>query len=190
MISVKGDIVMNFETKYLIRWGIPGWIFLLSLTPYVLILYGEQLTSTISNNNLLVLATFVTLAGVPLGYFFNQIHHLISWVIPRIFKNGWEEYFKDEIKVDNLLSNEKNEQYKERYRYLLSKKHEVGSVLSSFSGAFLIVYFNSISNNMSSFELWYTIVLSILVVGWYFLRKYASANIDLYFDELLKASEN
>ena len=180
---------MNFETKYLIRWGIPGWLFLMALTPFIIWEYGEYLSDTISNKNLLVLGTFVTLAGVPLGYFFNQLHHLFGWVLPRMFKSGWNDYFKDEIRVDNLLAKEKNDHYRERYRYLLSKKHEVGSVLSSFIGAFLIVFFNLLSPRMTTFEFWYTIVLIIFIVFWYYLRKYSSANIDVYFEELLKASE-
>ena len=180
---------MNFDTKYLIRWGIPGWLFLMALGPYVIWEYGEYLTDTISNKNLLVLGTFVTLGGVPLGYFFNQIHHLFGWVLPRMFKNGWEDYFKDEIKVDNLLAKEKNEHYRERYRYLLAKKHEVGSVLSSFVGAFIIVLLDTIKPVLSSFEMLYLLILALLIIAWSFLRNYASANIDKYFDELLEASE-
>ncbi|WP_427108643.1 hypothetical protein [Lysinibacillus xylanilyticus] len=178
---------MNFETKYLIRWGIPGWIFILALTPYVSVLYFDEISKTFSNRNLLVIGTFLTIAGVPLGYFFNQLHHLIGWVFLRKPKKGWDKYFKEEIEVDNVLAKEKNEHYRERYRYLLAKKHEVGSVLSSFIVALIIVLLTSLSS-MSTFEFWYSMILIILVVFWYFLRDYASANIDMYFDELLKAS--
>ena len=180
---------MNFETKYLIRWGIPGWLFLLALGPYVIWEYGEYLTDTFSNKNLIVLGTFVTLAGVPLGYFFNQIHHLIGWVLIRKPKGGWDNYFEQEIEVDNLLAKEKNEHYRERYRYLLAKKHEVGSVLWSFIFAFIIVFLDSIAPHLSSFEITYLIILTLLISAWLFLRSYASANIDKYFDELLKASK-
>lgn len=180
---------MNFETKYLIRWGIPGWLFLLALAPYVIWEYGEYFTDTFSNKNLLVLGTFVTLAGVPLGYFFNQIHHLIGWVLIRKPRGGWNMYFEQEIEVDNLLAKEKNEHYRERYRYLLAKKHEVGSVLSSFSGAFFIILLDTIAPTMSSFEILYLSTLALFIIAWAFLRNYASANIDKYFDELLKASK-
>ena len=44
---------------------------LLGLAPYVVWEYGEYLTDTFSNENLIVLGTFVTLAGVSLGCFFN-----------------------------------------------------------------------------------------------------------------------
>lgn len=179
---------MNFETKYLIRWGIPGWLFLIAIAPFVIWEYGEYLSSTISNKNLLVLGTFVTLAGVPLGYFFNQIHHLIGWVLYRKPKNGWDKYFQQEIEVDNLLAKEKNEHYRERYRYLLAKKHEVGSVLSSFIFAFVIVLLGSIKPQISSLDITYLIILALFILGWVFLRNYASANIDKYFEELLKAS--
>lgn len=179
---------MNFDTKYLIRWGIPGWLFLISLVPLIMIKYIDVLTSDFSNKNLLVLGTFVTLAGVPIGYFFNQLHHLVCWVIPKLFEQGWEEYFRDEIKIDNLLAKEKNGHYKERYRYLLSKKHEVGSVLFSFCGAFLIVFFNLLSNEMSFFEFCYILILLILIIFWRTLRNYASKNVHIYFKKLLEAS--
>lgn len=179
---------MNFDTKYLIRWGIPGWLFLIAIGPYILWGYSDLLTDTISNKNLIVLGTFVTLAGVPLGYFFNQIHHLIGWVLIRKPKGGWNKYFEEEIEVDNLLAKENNEHYRERYRYLLTKKHEVGGVLWSFIFAFMIVFLDSLAPYLSSFEITYLIILGLLILAWSFLRGYASANIDKYFEELLKAS--
>lgn len=180
---------MNFETKYLIRWGIPGWTFILSLTPYIVVMYFDRILNIYSQKNLLIIGTFLTLSGVPIGYFFNQMHHFFTWVFLKMFiRDGWNEFFKDEIILDNVLAQEKNKHFRERYRYLLSKKHEVGSVLFSFLGALIIVLINSLSDRMSTFEFLYALGLIILSLCWLALRNYASANIDIYFKELVKAS--
>lgn len=190
MMGVKGCRGMNFETKYLIRWGIPGWLLLISLAPYLIVLYHDLFPKEITEKHLLSLGAFITLAGVPIGYFFNQLHHFVCWVFPKIFNKGWEVYFKEEIEVDNLLAKEKNDHYKERYRYLLTKKHEVGSVFFSFMASFVIVFFNSLSrgNLDNFFEFIYALALLIIVLIWYSLRNYASENVEKYFRELLKVS--
>lgn len=34
---------MNFDTKYLIRWGIPGWVFIMLISLPILFLYHDEL---------------------------------------------------------------------------------------------------------------------------------------------------
>lgn len=41
---------MNFETKYLIRWGIPGWVFLLmSLWPFIIFSKGVPVNDPVKS---------------------------------------------------------------------------------------------------------------------------------------------
>ncbi|OIK09392.1 hypothetical protein [Bacillus sp. MUM 13] len=48
---------MNFDTKHLVRWGIPEWLMDMVLLPYV------------SNaSDLLAIGAVLTVLGVPLGY--------------------------------------------------------------------------------------------------------------------------
>lgn len=66
---------MNFDTKYLIRWGIPGWVFIMLISLPILFLYHDELLKfkiDISKT----LGLFVSLAffGVTIGYIMQQIH--------------------------------------------------------------------------------------------------------------------
>jgi hypothetical protein len=172
---------VNFDPKYLIRWGIPGWILLMTLIPYFVVIYYDSLPTIISEKNVLALGAAITLIGIPLGYFLNQMHHLLGWVA-----NGkWDNYFSEEIIVDDFLCDKDNEGYKERYRYLLAKKHEVGSVYASFIlSALVILITNIYESSKECFDWLYFFVTVLLIVAWYFLRSYSSRNIDKYFEHL------
>lgn len=178
---------MNFDTKYLIRWGIPGWILLLTLMPYFVVILYETLPKEISDKNVLALGAAITLSGVPLGYFFNQIHHLFGWVV----KENWDNYFDEEVIVDEFLCKDANKGYQDRYRYLLTKKHEVGSVYVSFIVSTLVIMIsNFYFGSKGSFGWVYFVLVFAFAVSWHFLRAYASRNIDKYFAHLkIKASE-
>lgn len=172
---------MNFDTKYLIRWGVPGWILLITLIPYFVVIYYDSLPTIISEKNVLALGAAITLIGIPLGYFLNQMHHLLGWVI----LGEWDNYFSEEIKVEDFLCGKENEGYKERYRYLLAKKHEVGSVFASFILSALVILITNICEGSKEFFNWFYFVLTVLLtLAWYFLRIYSSRNIDRYFEHL------
>ncbi|KMY32387.1 hypothetical protein ACZ11_09670 [Lysinibacillus xylanilyticus] len=106
---------MNFDTKYLIRWGIPGWIFLMTVLPYLFFVFNDDVLKSLGKVNDLALGAAITLIGIPLGYFFNQLHHFTFWVTN---KKNWGSYFEKEVILDMYLSKTENEGYKERYRYL------------------------------------------------------------------------
>ncbi|PEY76286.1 hypothetical protein [Bacillus thuringiensis] len=74
---------MKFESKYLIRWGIPGWVF----TTWLLIAgFGtiEPLTDMIVKeaNFLKVFGLLITLLSisVPIGYLFHQLYFSWEWI--------------------------------------------------------------------------------------------------------------
>ncbi|WP_044893560.1 hypothetical protein [Bacillus alveayuensis] len=70
---------MNFETKYLIRWGIPGW-YLLGWVGFLIYQNDPwQIRSFLAtNNNILALITIFTtlfvIFGVLLGYLLHQYY--------------------------------------------------------------------------------------------------------------------
>lgn len=68
---------MSFETKYLIRWGIPGWVFIFWLFFYFS--FTQNNYSEFVKNVPLLISLIV--AGVPLGYLIYQIYFVFFWSI-------------------------------------------------------------------------------------------------------------
>ncbi|MEK8196246.1 hypothetical protein [Lysinibacillus sp. FSL M8-0134] len=179
---------MNFDTKYLIRWGIPGWIMIMALFPYLFVTFidGFKEIFKLSAVDILTIGATLTFLGVPLGYVLNQVHHSLFWVLPSLYKREWKIYFKQEVSADEKhLSID--EFKKERYRYLLSKKHELGGVAVSLFISWAVILIMNISiNNLLWSWIYFGIVtaLTILVI---LSRNYSSRNVHYYFyDYLLK----
>ncbi|MFC0525016.1 hypothetical protein ACFFGV_15660 [Pontibacillus salicampi] len=142
---------MHLESKYLIRWGIPGWI---------VIFYGAVLNrllayKPITYNNvppqevIVALLTAVSI-GVIAGYLVHQIYFAMDWILLNRSRQVSEEilselsavgiaieedaierkYFQIEYMWQSALANVK-EKHKmdylaERYAYLLTRTHELG----------------------------------------------------------------
>ncbi|OCA84497.1 hypothetical protein A8F94_17540 [Bacillus sp. FJAT-27225] len=178
---------MNFETKYLIRWGIPGWIMIMALTPYLYFTFIDLIKDDVSKpSELLAAGAVVTVLGVPLGYLLNQLHHSLTWVIPRIGK--WDKYFSEEIKIDEyLMSIDKGNERKERYRYLLSRKHELGGITMSLGLSALIIGLTNfqINSKVDWHWIYFFIVLGLFVFI-LISRFYSGANIMKYHKYYLR----
>lgn len=176
---------MNFDTKYLIRWGIPGWTMIMVLFPYLIITYYDKLEmkENFNSTDFLAVGVVFTVLGVPLGHLLNQIHHSITWVIPKIRKDKWLEYFKEEIEADNIFA---EDVYKrERYRYLLSKKHEIGGILVSFIISGVVILLMNIGQNNQGWAWFYLIIVLLLTIIMFISRLYSSENINYYFNNYL-----
>lgn len=187
---------MNFDTKYLIRWGIPGWILLMILGPFIYFQFQMEINEILKDNNTLALGAFLTVIGVPLGYILNQIHHSLFWVIRRfkfsLKQEKWNDYFKQEIQVDEMFFfDDKGLRKKERYQYLLSRKHELGGVTVSLGiCCFVQLIVNIQTSTMGGWSLIYLIVSFILFLIIAISRWYSSKNIDNYFEYYLIESSN
>lgn len=148
---------MKFETKYMIRWGIPGWILIFWAFYQTLFLRGinpfESNLVNISKGFTLLVS--LTALGVPLGYLLHQMYFGLIWVwnkkrkfaddfanelgekLPK--QTGWgtdknEDYFQIEYVWHAMLLNQNSETraYLEgRYRHLLSTVHSLGSLFVS-----------------------------------------------------------
>jgi len=76
---------MNFETKYLIRWGIPGWVFVLNISLYFLFSGSAEVQDFFLKTNnateIIAIAASLTILGVPIGYIFHHIYFACYWLI-------------------------------------------------------------------------------------------------------------
>lgn len=162
---------MNFDTKYLIRWGIPGWIFILIMALYFFFFADGKTLAEFTNKNVFFVGVTFALIGVPLGYIFNQLHMYFDWVE----REDWADFFKHEIKIDEYFV--KGKGYPERYRYLIAKKHEVGSILVSFVLSTIIILFLNFSYEDYAGSKWlFLFVVFILSIIWWRLRCYSTKN--------------
>lgn len=172
---------MNIDTRYLIRWGVPGWIFILTVGFYYLLFVdskNNRLSDLITDNatNLLSAAAFVLIIGIPIGYILNQIHHVWIWV----WKVNHEEYFDYEMKLFQIFICHKNgEQIRERYKYLLTRVHELGGIVVALVISFLFILPHAIRN----FSFCVLVFIVAMIVVWLFIkgsRDYYSKNLDSF----------
>ncbi|MCY8083260.1 hypothetical protein MOC02_08110 [Bacillus inaquosorum] len=156
---------MSFETKYLIRWGIPGWFFMFwgALTFF---LVNQSVLLNMNFGHLSkIFGAFISLGlvGIVIGYALNQLYFLVFWIVggytitstinmidnyPR--PNNWginksKDYFHLEyIWHKQLLKIEEDARtyISERYRHLLSTVHAYGTmvVVQGFAAIITIVY--------------------------------------------------
>lgn len=191
----KGGGQLNFDTKHLVRWGIPGWIMIIVLGPYFFFDY-EEIREMSKSANLVAVGAFLTVTGVPLGYLLNQIHHSLFWVYPRrkllskITKKGsWNQYFINEINMDELFFvNELGGKKRERYQYLLSRKHELGGVTVSLGISVIIIFINNVNHNNAVWSWVYCVFVFLLCLIVWNSRNYTSSNIEIYNQHYLYES--
>ncbi|PEP74099.1 hypothetical protein COL32_08890 [Bacillus pseudomycoides] len=172
---------MKFETKYLIRWGIPGWVFIMWIL-FALIIVNPSLVQNLVLNDLVKsLGILVTLAsiGVPIGYLISQSYFAIKWVLRKDLKinsitdkvenfpytETWgqdekEDYFFLEYVWQSKLSGmvvEKRDYIVGRYSHLLRTTHGIGTLLYSsiLSLAVILLVFKL------KFELYYLIFIGV-----------------------------
>jgi O-antigen/teichoic acid export membrane protein len=196
---------VNFETKYLIRWGIPGWILMMVLGPFLFVIYQANIAKIADTISFLAIGAYLTVIGVPLGYMLNQIHHSLFWVIRKFRfsmkikrQDGWYDYFRQELKVEKIFYNSETPESlevakmkKERYRYLLSRKHELGGVMISLLIASIVIL--GVMTIEHLYREWWACVYFFVTFFLFILisisRWYSSKNIDKYFEEYLKEAD-
>ncbi|WP_430789697.1 hypothetical protein VBD025_04520 [Virgibacillus flavescens] len=202
---------MRFESKYLIRWGMPGWIVLLwfLVTSY----FGDFYNFKLQSDNVVKvfsnLLVFISL-GIVIGYIINIFYFSIFWLR---LNNRDIKYTTKILEENNItLPSNKNEVYfyieylwqsnlkemeeyklnyiSERYRHLLNRKHELGSLMFCFIFCFPIslafitrTWFNDM------FIGWGFVNFAFFSLS-YLSYKYYSKNTDYFMaktlDELLK----
>ncbi|MET1163603.1 hypothetical protein ABWV16_00485 [Bacillus velezensis] len=159
---------MNFETKYLIRWGIPGWVFLLmSLWPIAIFSKDVPVNDPVKSISIIFSTAVI---GVVIGYLVYQIYFAYDWLLglsEKDFINGDEQplrpwgkwyhfnrrrayrkfkakqYYRLEFEWQNELSNITDESKRNyiasRFSHLLSTTHSLGALCWSL---FISLYVN------------------------------------------------
>jgi hypothetical protein len=160
----KGEIKMNFDTKYLIRWGIPGWVFILFVgTPIIYYEFDEFTKLKLKLTDTLGLLVSLGFFGVTIGYLMHQIYFSFNWtwfsnrrrIIDEAIKliekkeeiidTHWmENYHRDYYKFEYLwhkqllkLDQDRRNYITDRYRHLLSTVHSLGALRVSLTISFI-----------------------------------------------------
>lgn len=121
---------MNFDTKYLIRWGLPGWYALLWLA-YLLVRVNKEKVFKIINEEgslnfafIAAVVAIITLAGIVLGYVFHQIFFYWFWILMNKVTNSRLRLITSHIEGYYMPLNYKTNRINEYYyiEYLWQKE--------------------------------------------------------------------
>lgn len=179
---------MNFETRHLIRWGIPGWIFILFIILFYWIFNQDLSLDTSDSLKILGFLVSVSFIGVPIGYLFHQIYFSFNWLKKnRVFEkavdlvehkdiikgNCWGQdahvdYFKFEYVWHRELlkiTEDKRMFISDRYRHFLNTIHALGALMVSlgFSLVYLIIVFIAYFSVLDKVQMLLMIGLLVLV---------------------------
>jgi hypothetical protein len=178
---------LNFETKHVIRWGIPGWVFLLVLIAYLYLDDSQHFTAFKGKDGFSILGLGAILAGsgVPIGYLIHQISMFFGFII----RTKRRRFFKEEYQLDSLFFNHQNgDKLKARFTHLLTRIHELRALKYSIllSGIIIILLemFSKVPFDLKFF-ICIGINLSLLLVV-HFNQIYFSDNLNYFKKEILK----
>ncbi|SNT42472.1 hypothetical protein SAMN05444672_12248 [Bacillus sp. OK838] len=148
---------MNFETKYLIRWGIPGWIFIVGILPIMFLsgVFNSKLFGEFKAFHFITLIISLITIGIPIGYIFQRSFFMSAWIrkgkkVHELEMEVINKYTKDVPKPDwwgkkkdiqnyffieyqyqyniSKLNNDRMTYLSQRYAHLLSTTHSMGTV--------------------------------------------------------------
>jgi hypothetical protein len=180
---------MNFDTKHLIRWGIPGWVYLMGIIFYIFADNPNYITDLKGKDGLSLAGLGAILAGlgVPIGYLIHQVSMFFGFVIwtPNKYK-----FFKEEYEVDNIIFNAegKGEKIRDRYRHLLSRVHELRALKTSHALSFITVgllalFYSDTVNVPCIIVLSVNIIMFIIV---HFNQKHFDENLDFFKKRIIE----
>ena len=170
---------MNFDTKHVIRWGLPGWVFLISMIIYTFT-HNPDLIADFKNKDgfsIIGLAAILGGLGVPVGYLIHQVSMVFGFII----LTNRKAYFKEEFKMDNVFFTHNNgDKLKSRYIHLLTRVHELRALLFSLilSLIFILVAEGAFVQNFDKFFYISVSIHVFLLVVVYINQKYFKDNLN------------
>ncbi|MEC1024268.1 BA5345 family protein [Bacillus paralicheniformis] len=207
---------MNFETKYLIRWGIPGWVFLLmSLWPFAI----KELNIDSPLNSISIIFSTAVI-GIVIGYLIYQIYFAWDWLLSLIWrdfgeeskppqkwyhfhsynsarKNNAELYYKLEFQWQNELSKIMEEGRRDyiakRFSHLLSTTHSLGALFWSLLMSLIVNVVHFIYSIVYINTIYYNMSLIInmfiilfILIPSFANQKYYSRNVNEFRKQFLE----
>ncbi|KGP73548.1 hypothetical protein [Pontibacillus yanchengensis] len=194
---------MNVESKYIIRWGIPGWLIII----YYLLLdhaFSKQKVYYLDNpppiEVIVALLTAVSF-GLIVGYLLHQAYFAMEWIFGRgsqevsleikqvlegaglhygIEKEPERQYFYFEYlwqkSLANIQTSHKMEYLSARYRHLLTKTQELGVLRFSIIICLIITGYFILFENMLLLGICLFIILGILLLFVHKAHRYFTKN--------------
>lgn len=148
---------MNFEPKYLIRWGIPGWMYLGVLIAYFSLKDYEAISSFIFSKDVPIIVASITLfigTGIILGNLIHQFSLSFGFII-------WQrryKYFKEEYEIDlKIIKSEYGNEIQRIYSYRLGNVHALRALCTS-------LFLSLITLGIFSFTIKFSMPIGILIL--------------------------
>ncbi|WHY08280.1 hypothetical protein QNK06_15200 [Bacillus subtilis] len=185
-----GAIKVNFESKYLVRWGLPGWVFMIFITLLYLINKPEYIPQILKYKGF-SLVGFTALAaalGIILGHIIHQISLFFWFVIPEYRKRKWLVYFDKEFKIDKRIVEEEElgKGIKNIYSYRLGQLHARRGLLTSLMlsfGTIAILCFidlNLLSGKTIILEIGNGALIMIMLINYHYFDR----NLEYFMDRV------
>ncbi|KKI90131.1 hypothetical protein WQ54_23820 [Bacillus sp. SA1-12] len=168
---------MNFDSKYLIRWGIPGWTYLAVLLIYFFLYDFDQMKTFIFSKDVPIIVASLSLfigAGVILGHLIHQISLYLGFVIWT--KKG--KYFKKEYEMDiRIIKSKFGSEIHRIYQYRLGNVHAYRTLCFS-------LFLSLITLIILSFTLEFSLSIGILILLILLINSMVFVNF-IYFQDNL-----
>lgn len=171
---------MNFETRHILRWGIPGWYFIVNVFFVILSQKGYGL---LYNSQLILPSILVMLLGVPLGFIIYQPYHSLSHIFAKDNSNKW----------NLLLYGEKKGKRKflsDRYAYMLTVLHGYGSLISSITISLIFIIIYMYSKQIPTSDLLFQLIINcILLIVNIINYAYTQLNFNKFVNSFLQEKD-
>ncbi|UAC47808.1 hypothetical protein K6959_14485 [Bacillus aquiflavi] len=167
---------MNFEAKHLIRWGIPGWVYISFVFLFFLINDQERLFQYLAAFDVSIVGLTAVLTG--LGIIVGHIIHQMSMLFGFIIWTNWRVYFKKEYNLDKIIMNHKvGKDIRRIYSYRLGQVHALralstSGVLSSFTLLLLMNFYSFSLKGLMLLAVSLLVTVVTLINHYYFKRNF------------------
>ncbi|WP_101644871.1 hypothetical protein [Peribacillus deserti] len=178
---------MNFGVRDLIKWGIPGWLFITVLLSYFLMDDRKSFIRYIHGYDI-SFGGFITVLlgfGIILGYAIYQMSVLFGFVI----WNKWENYFRHEFRMDQIIINAPNGEktlriYSSRLALVESLRALNASCILSCISLILLFY----SHSWTTGTILLFLINALLLLISFANQRYHRKNLDYFITRILVES--
>ncbi|MBM7691769.1 phosphoglycerol transferase MdoB-like AlkP superfamily enzyme [Peribacillus deserti] len=165
---------MNLEAKQMIRWGMPGWLFISVMFTYFTIDDKKAFIRFLKEWDISLLGLTALLIGF--GFILGYVIHQVSLLFGFVIWNKWENYFRNEFKMDHIIINKPcGPEIQRIYSYRSGQVYALRALTTSFilscMTLILLFYFHSWSTGSIVLFLINAVLLVISFVNQRYFRK-------------------